>query len=157
MTPSAGVLPVTASFDASSSSSNWDRPIVSYAWDFGDGTTGTGRLTTHTYTTPGVRYITPVSYTHLDVYKRQLQFHDQVCRSPGRRSDTSEHDVGALAGEGQLVFDEEFDTAPVSIDQVCHQRRDTSLPGPSFSRRGSMADGYHELLAETIRQVRLEH
>lgn len=86
-----------------------------------------------------------------------LQFHDQVCRSPGRRSDTSEHDVGALAGEGQLVFDEEFDTAPVSIDQVCHQRRDTSLPGPSFSRRGSMADGYHELLAETIRQVRLEH
>ena len=58
MTPSAGVLPVTASFDASASSSNWDRPIVSYAWDFGDGTTGTGRLTTHTYTTPGVRYIT---------------------------------------------------------------------------------------------------
>ncbi|MEE9163792.1 MAG: PKD domain-containing protein [Thermoplasmata archaeon] len=41
----------TVSFDASGSSDN--VAIVSYEWDFGDGTTGTGETTTHTYTDPG--------------------------------------------------------------------------------------------------------
>ena len=40
-----------ASFDASASSD--DVAIVSYEWDFGDGTTGTGETTTHIYTDPG--------------------------------------------------------------------------------------------------------
>ena len=41
----------TISFDASASSDN--VAIVSYEWDFGDGTTGTGETTTHTYAVPG--------------------------------------------------------------------------------------------------------
>jgi hypothetical protein len=36
-------------FDASASTSNPNNPIVSYSWDFGDGQTGNGRTTTHTY------------------------------------------------------------------------------------------------------------
>ena len=46
----------TVSFDASSSSD--DVAIVSYAWDFGDGTTGTGQTTTHIYTDPGTYTVT---------------------------------------------------------------------------------------------------
>ena len=42
----------SASFDASGSTDN--VAIVSYEWDFGDETTGTGKTTTHTYTEPGV-------------------------------------------------------------------------------------------------------
>ncbi len=57
MTPSSGLLPLAVAFDASASVTNWDRTIVSYAWDFGDGATGSGRLVNHVYTTPGIRQV----------------------------------------------------------------------------------------------------
>ena len=41
-----------ASFDGSGSSDP-DGTISSYAWDFGDGSTGTGVKPDHTYTTAG--------------------------------------------------------------------------------------------------------
>ena len=41
----------TVNFDAGGSSDNVG--IVSYEWSFGDGTTGTGETTSHTYTNPG--------------------------------------------------------------------------------------------------------
>jgi hypothetical protein len=41
----------TASFNASASKDN--TGITSYDWDFGDGTTGTGKITTHKYATGG--------------------------------------------------------------------------------------------------------
>jgi len=43
-------------FDASKSTDNVG--IVSYEWDFGDRTTGTGVTTTHTYTKPGTYTVT---------------------------------------------------------------------------------------------------
>ena len=46
----------SVSFDASGSTDN--VAIVSYEWDFGDGTTGTGKTTTHNYTEPGVYNVT---------------------------------------------------------------------------------------------------
>ena len=39
------------SFDASDSMDN--GTIVSYSWDFGDGSTGTGRTALHVYSAPG--------------------------------------------------------------------------------------------------------
>lgn len=43
-------------FDASDSTD--DVGIISYEWDFGDGTTGTGITTTHIYTKPGTYTVT---------------------------------------------------------------------------------------------------
>jgi PKD repeat protein len=43
---------LAASFDASASADS-DGTIASYAWDFGDGTTGTGVTPSHTYTAGG--------------------------------------------------------------------------------------------------------
>jgi hypothetical protein len=46
----------TASFDAGASSDNFG--IISYEWDFGDGTGGIGNTTTHTYTKPSTYTVT---------------------------------------------------------------------------------------------------
>src|SRR5437867_9641978 len=66
--PASGPLPPVAAFSRSpspvnpggvvtfnaSASSDPDGTIVSYAWEFGDSTTGTGQIATHTYAVPGV-------------------------------------------------------------------------------------------------------
>lgn len=49
-------IPATVTFDASSSSDP-DGTITSYAWDFGDGSQGSGVATSHTYTTAGTRAV----------------------------------------------------------------------------------------------------
>ena len=46
----------TVTFDGGGSTDNVG--IVSYEWDFGDGTTGTGATTSHTYTNPGTYTVT---------------------------------------------------------------------------------------------------
>jgi probable HAF family extracellular repeat protein len=48
-----GRAPLTVNFSAAGSSDP-DGSIISYEWDFGDGTTGTGLNTTHTYTQRGI-------------------------------------------------------------------------------------------------------
>lgn len=47
----------TLSFDATSSSDP-DGTIVHYAWDFGDGNTGTGMITAHSYSSDGTYTVT---------------------------------------------------------------------------------------------------
>ena len=47
-----GQAPLTVTFDASASTAPCGT-IVSYSWDFGDNTTGSGPTVMHTYTSPG--------------------------------------------------------------------------------------------------------
>ncbi len=49
---SSGPAPLVVAFDASESADE-DGEIVSYAWDFGDGSTAQGAGVTHTYSNPG--------------------------------------------------------------------------------------------------------
>jgi PKD repeat protein len=48
-----GTAPLTVSFSGAGSTAS-DGGSLSYAWDFGDGTTATGETVAHTYTTDGV-------------------------------------------------------------------------------------------------------
>ena len=51
--PTSPVIGQTINFNASTSRPAPGRTIRSYAWDFGDGTTGNGPTTTHAYDTAG--------------------------------------------------------------------------------------------------------
>ena len=51
-TPSVGTAPLTVSFNASASS-DADGEIIGYDWDFGDGSVGSGELTSHMYQSTG--------------------------------------------------------------------------------------------------------
>jgi PKD repeat protein len=50
--PASGFAPLPVAFDGSASTDT-DGTLVSYAWTFGDGTTGSGNTANHTYTAPG--------------------------------------------------------------------------------------------------------
>jgi chitodextrinase len=52
-TPTTGMVPLTVTFDGGSSRAADGGPVSSWSWDFGDGTTASGRVVTHTYLTPG--------------------------------------------------------------------------------------------------------
>ncbi len=60
--PSAPKVDEQVKFNASASVPGWNGtayvPIANYTWNFGDGTTGTGIITTHTYTNPGTYAVT---------------------------------------------------------------------------------------------------
>ncbi len=51
-TPSTGVAPLTVAFSGSQSTDS-DGTIASYAWDFGDGSAGSGVSASHVYATAG--------------------------------------------------------------------------------------------------------
>ena len=51
--PATGAVPLVVDFDASGSAG-----ATSFAWDFGDGSSGTGETTQHTYTSGGVFTVT---------------------------------------------------------------------------------------------------
>jgi len=60
-TPQSGAAPLPVTFSAAGS---WDPDgsLVSYAWTFGDGATGTGAVVGHTYSTPGI-YVATLTVT----------------------------------------------------------------------------------------------
>lgn len=66
-TPSAPTDHQNVLFDASTSTAPPNNPILSFAWNFGDGSTGSGRQATHSFNTPGTYAVT---LTVTDQYNR---------------------------------------------------------------------------------------
>lgn len=85
--PGSGTAPLSTRLSAVGSDS--DGSIVSYAWDFGDGTTGSGANPQHTYAEPG-RYTATVTATDNDGLTATTSVPvvvnaAQAARSPARR------------------------------------------------------------------------
>lgn len=79
-----------ASFDGSSSR-DIDGTIVDYVWDFGDGSTGSGEMTSHTYATPGI-YDVNLMITDNDgftdnITKAVLIIDESVCEMADNETD----------------------------------------------------------------------
>ncbi|MDX6613328.1 MAG: trimeric autotransporter adhesin [Blastocatellia bacterium] len=53
LSPQSGASPLSVNFDGSNSTTV-SGTIVNYAWDFGDGSTGSGATLQHSYSTPGI-------------------------------------------------------------------------------------------------------
>jgi hypothetical protein len=71
------LLGVNVLFDGTGSSDP-DGTVKSYEWDFGDGTTGAGATTTHTYAAPGIYTVTLTvtdddGATHSDTFSITIQ------------------------------------------------------------------------------------
>ena len=62
----SGLSPLTVNFTAAGSSDPDGDPL-SYAWDFGDGTTGSGLTTSHLYTTNG-------THTYMVITEKSLSY-----------------------------------------------------------------------------------
>jgi gliding motility-associated-like protein len=58
--PRSGCVPFTSAFSVSTTTID---PIVSYQWNFGDGSTGTGPTPTHIYTTAGIYTVSVIVTT----------------------------------------------------------------------------------------------
>ena len=61
VTPASGTAPLAVAFDGSGST-DLGGFVTSWAWAFGDGTTGTGVTATHVYSTPGT-YVATLTVT----------------------------------------------------------------------------------------------
>jgi PKD repeat protein len=79
-TPGSPTANQNVLFDASTSRSPANNPIVSYSWDFGDRTTGSNVATSHAYASAGTYVVT---LTVTDAAGRTAQTSQSITVAPG--------------------------------------------------------------------------
>lgn len=94
-TPTVGAVPLTVAFDGSLSLGG-AGPVVSWAWDFGDGESGSGPLPAHEYLNPGL-YTATLTVTNGD---GGMESADVVITVVGPPVITT-HPVAQTVGTGQ--------------------------------------------------------
>lgn len=111
--PTHGIAPVIVTVNASGSSDP-DGSIVSYNWDFGDGSKGTGVTATHNYSNEGDYSLkltvednvgsSASATTKISVQKQPVASSSGQCENPGPDYNMAVPSGGALAGDKPRVF-----------------------------------------------------
>jgi hypothetical protein len=85
-----------------------------------------------------------------------LELDDDVRRLSGPRVHAAQHDVGAVAGQRQLVLDQHLHVVEPGLHEVGGQRVQAALPGPDLGRRGRTGQAVPVLLDEGGQQAAVE-
>ncbi len=133
--PASGQVPLTVSFDATASSDS-DGNIVSYVWDFGDGSTGSGQTTSHEYTSTGTHTVT-LTVTDNDSATGSETATITVTSSGGSGTGSStSSSSGGGGGGGCFIATAAYGSSMASQVKLLRQFRDkfllTNVIGKSF-------------------------
>jgi probable HAF family extracellular repeat protein len=128
-TPEKGIVPVAVALDAGSSSDS-DGSISGYAWDFADGSTGTGILVTHTYAEPG-RYSVKLTVTD-DNGATATVTRDLIAMSPLAAAGYTVVEIPSLGGSY---------IEPRAINNLGHVTGFSDFDASGASRAFSYSDG----------------
>jgi PKD repeat protein len=143
-TPTSGQVPLTVQFDASGSTGS----NLTYEWDFGDGTTGTGKQIEHTF-------------TESDVYVVKLTVKDAPNSAEVSQGifvqDPQENGVYALTpGDTLVAVDgvtfvtkEDYTTAPIKLRVV-----ETNAPNLPLPESREVVSRYYQFYSLNVRQFR---
>jgi PKD repeat protein len=106
----SGTVPLTVAFDASSSYDS-DGTIASYSWDFGDGTTGSGVMSSHVYTSPNI-YRVSMSVTD------NKGASSSTWKSIDAKSGTSGENSQNILTKGKISISSQPSGAQVYVDNI---------------------------------------
>ncbi len=101
-TPVIGLAPLVVSFDGSAASDP-DGTIASWSWNFGDGTTGSGMTTMHTYNAPGV-YTATLTVQDNDGNKNLVTFRSPITAQSTNTAPTALFSVSGVANSAPLML-----------------------------------------------------
>ncbi len=108
--PSSGTSPLTVFFDASSST--YDSGVISqYEWDFGNGRTGFGRTTSHTYFSTGAQTYTVTLTVRGSDGKTGVVTNTVSISGTGGGDDGGDREAGDPSARFEIVSDNAQDAA----------------------------------------------
>ncbi|GAA4272993.1 hypothetical protein GCM10022258_22870 [Aquimarina gracilis] len=120
-TPTSGIAPVTVSFDASTSSDE-NGDTLTYTWDFGDGTSGTGVTIDHEYATVG-EYIAKLTV------------------SDGSKEDSKTETINVTDGSPVASFTASVDSGVIPFDVSFDASASTDPTGGTLSYSWDFGNG----------------
>ena len=135
----SGYPPLDVTFDASASSSP-NGVIVSYAWDFDDGETGSGKVVSHTFTEKGTYSVTLVVTDSSDKVGARTQTVEALNFVPVADFTPSAYTVGV---DQPIRFDasDSYDTDGEIVEYLWSFGDGTSDEGVEVEHRYSTAQG----------------
>ena len=118
----SGIIPLTVKFDASGSHDS-DGKIIDYRWDFGDGTSASGKIVTHTFTQKG-KYTVRLSVIDNDL-----------------RVGTATVQIAASSGEPFAIFNVSTTSGMIPLKVIFDASESSDVDGSIVSYNWDFGDG----------------
>jgi len=162
-TPTSGSTPLLVDFDASSSTFPANA-VITYTWDFGDGTTGAGETVSHTYTQSGsyattltisdgvtsdISEIVTITVTEIDVPVATARITADVTTGTAPTIINFDASASTISDNSVLSFTWDFGDGTTDVGAtVSHEY--TAVGEYVVTVRAANADGIFDTATETI-------